>query len=268
MPLVSVIMGVYNCKNFNLLYKSVDSIIHQTFSDWEFIICNDGSTNETYDELKKIRELDSRIRIISYDENRGLSFALNVCMKEAEGKFIARQDDDDISKPERLLKQIEFLEKHPQYDIVGTNAVIFDNSGIWGEYITPEKPMKDDFLWNSPFIHPSVMIKVNSLKKVECYRVARETRRCEDYDLFMRMYAMGYKGYNLQEKLYCYRMVNDSKQKYRPMKYRIDEMIVRFKGYRKLKILKKGLIYIFKPMLLGLMPQCLLYVIKKKQFEI
>ena len=63
-------------------------------------------------------------------------------------------------------------------------------------------------------------------------------------------------------------MVSDSKQKYRPMKYRIDEMIVRFKGYRKLKILKKGLIYIFKPMLLGLMPQCLLYVIKKKQFEI
>lgn len=83
----------------------------------------------------------------------------------------------------------------------------------------------------------------------------------------MRMYAKGYKGYNIQEKLYEYRIVNDPKKKYRPMKYRIDEAVVRFKGYKALHILNiKGMFYVFKPIIIGLIPQKILYYIKQKRY--
>lgn len=196
MPNVSIIMGVYNCKNYNLLRKSVESILQQTYKDYEFIICNDGSTNNTLEELKKIAQSDSRIKIISYEKNRGLNHALNECLAVSQGKYIARQDDDDVSKPERLKKQVQFLDENREYAIVGTCADVFDNNGIWGEYTVPEKPQKGDFLWNSPFMHPTTM-----MRKAELlwggYREAKETRRCEDYDLFMNLYAKGYRGYNI-----------------------------------------------------------------------
>lgn len=153
MPNVSIIMGVYNCKNYNLLRKSVESILQQTYKDYEFIICNDGSTNNTLEELKKIAQSDSRIKIISYEKNRGLNHALNECLAVSQGKYIARQDDDDVSKPERLKKQVQFLDENREYAIVGTCADVFDNNGIWGEYTVPEKPQKGDFLWNSPFMN-------------------------------------------------------------------------------------------------------------------
>lgn len=159
MPNVSIIMGVYNCKNYNLLRKSIDSVLQQTYRDFEFIICNDGSTNGTLDELKKIAQSDSRIKIISYEKNRGLNHALNECLAVSQGKYIARQDDDVVSKPERLKKQVQFLDENREYAIVGTCADVFDNNGIWGEYTVPEKPQKGDFLWNSPFMHPTTMMR-------------------------------------------------------------------------------------------------------------
>ena len=266
MPKVSVIMGVYNCKNFELLDKSIKSIIGQSFSDFEFIICNDGSTNDSLKHLKKYELLDKRIRILSYEQNRGLSYALNYCLQYASGKYIARQDDDDISKPDRFIKQVDFLDNNMQYSIVGTLADVFDDNGIWGKYSNPEIPKKNDFYWNSPFMHPTVMIKKSAYNKVGGYRIAKETRRCEDIDLFMRMYAAGYLGYNIQEQLYLYRLVNEPNVKYRKMKYRIDEAIVKYKGYRAMGNLKGALPYVLKPILVGLVPQRILYSIKKRRY--
>lgn len=266
MPKVSVIMGVYNCKNFKLLEQSVESIINQSFTDFEFIICNDGSTNNTLDILKKIENKDRRIKIISYEQNRGLSYALNECLKIASGKYIARQDDDDISYKNRLEREYIFLENNNEYDIVGTLADVFDDNGIWGEYKNPERPKKRDFYWNSPFIHPTVMIKKEAFDLVSGYRYCKETRRCEDLDLFMRMYAKGFIGYNIQEKLYLYKMVNDPYVKYRPMKFRIDEAIVKFRGYREMGVFFGGIPYILKPILIGLIPQKILYLIKKTRY--
>ncbi len=108
MPKVSVIMGVYNCKDFQLLDKSIDSILEQTFPDFEFIICNDGSTNETLTVLKEYEKRDPRIKVLSYEKNKGLNYALNYCLKSASGEFIARQDDDDQSDKYRFEKQIKF----------------------------------------------------------------------------------------------------------------------------------------------------------------
>ena len=266
MPKISVIMGVYNNKNFDLLEKSVKSIITQTFTDWEFIICNDGSVNETLPQLNKIAAKDSRIKVLSYSQNRGLNYALNECLQCAEGEYIARQDDDDISKPERLEKEILFLDEHPEYDLVGTCAEVFDDKGIWGKYEVPEKPSKKDFYWNSPFMHPTIMVRKSTYDALGGYRCAKETRRCEDIDFFMRLYASGKKGYNIQEKLYVYRMDNNPNVKYRPMRYRIDEAIVKFKGYKEMGNLLGGIPFVIKPILIGMIPQKLLYQIKKKRY--
>ena len=156
---VSVIMGVYNCRNIELLKESVNSIIEQTYSDWELIICNDGSTNNTLNELLQIAKIDSRIKILTYSENKGLAYALNYCIKNSKGKYIARQDDDDISYPSRLAEQIEFLKNHPEFDFVGCIADVYDASGIWGEYNLDEVPNKEAFLWTNPFAHPTVVIR-------------------------------------------------------------------------------------------------------------
>lgn len=264
MPEISIIMGVYNCKNILLLKQSIDSIINQTYKDWELIICNDGSTDSTLEELKKIESSDDRIKIISYEKNHGLNYALNQCLSVARGEFIARQDDDDISYPDRLEKEIKFLKENPKFSIVGTIADVYDDLGIWGEYYVDEYPTKDSFLWSNPFMHPTVMIKKTAYEVVDGYRVAKETRRCEDYDLFMRMYAAGLIGYNIQEKLYKYRIDNNPQVKYRAIKYRIDEAVVRYKGYKRLKLLPKGIPYAFKPIIVGFIPQRLFYLIRKK----
>lgn len=266
MSMISIIMGVYNCKNIELLNKSVESIINQTYKDWELIICDDGSTDNTLEVLREIEKKDSRIKVLSYSDNHGLSYALNTCLKYVSGDYVARQDDDDVSFPERLEKQISFLENHPEYSIVGTNADVYDDSGVWGEYIVEEEPSKKSFYWNSPFMHPTVMVRTEAYKKCNGYRVAKETRRCEDFDLFMRMYARGIKGYNIQEKLYSYRLINNPQIKYRPMKYRIDEAVVRYKGYRDMGVLLSGLPYIVKPLVIGLIPQKILYYIKSRRY--
>lgn len=266
MPLVSIIMGVYNCKDFSLLKQSVESIINQTFEDWELIICDDGSSNGTYQKLLNISIMDPRIKIIGYKENKGLAHALNECIKHSNGKYIARQDDDDISLPNRLEKELSFMMEHDEYDIVGTNAKVYNDTGIWGDYIIPEYPNVNDFLWNSPFLHPTVIMKREKLLAVNGYREAKETRICEDYDLFMRMYAEGCKGVNLQEFLYKYRIENGNTKK-RPMKYRVDEMIVRYKNYKKLGLGIKSYPYIIKPIILGLIPQSIFRLIKKKVYR-
>lgn len=265
MPEISVIMGVYNCKNVDLLKKSVESVIAQTYKDWELIICNDGSSDNTLGVLKEIKKLDSRIHIISYKKNHGLAYALNKCLKVAKGKYIARQDDDDYSVINRFEIQLAGFNKHPEYSIIGTNAFVFDDNGVWGNYKEKEYPDKESFLWTNPFAHPTVMIRKDVLDNCNGYRVAKETRRCEDYDLFMRMYSKGYKGMNIQENLYYYRIVNDNK-KYRPMKYRIDEAVVRYKGYKILKLFPKGIFFVLKPVLIGLIPQCIFKKIRINQY--
>lgn len=264
-PKVSVIMGVYNCKNVDSLYKSVMSIIRQTFTDWEFIICNDGSTDNTLDTLKEIEKLDERIKIITYEKNNGLAYALNLCIKNAKGIYIARMDDDDISDVNRLEKQICFLDDNKNIDFVGSIANVFNEKGIWGILKMPEYPTKDDFLWNIPFIHPSMVFRKNAFEKITYYNTGFLNKRCEDYTLLMEMYSNGLKGHNIQETLIDYQVENGEK-KYRVMKDRICESIVRYIGYKKNGILLKGIPYIIKPIILGVIPQIIFREIKKRQY--
>lgn len=266
LPKISVIMGVYTGKEKKLVSNSIYSIINQTYSDWEMIICADGSPQETVRFLEEFHMADNRIRIVSYEHNRGLAYALNYALQYTSGEYIATQDDDDESYPERLQKELDFLEKNINYAMVGTCVDIYDDTGNWGECYVDEVPQKNSFLWNSPFVHPTMLFRRNALEQVNGYRVAKETRRCEDYDMFMRMYAQGLKGYNIQEKLYRYRIINTKDIKYRPMKVRLEEARVRFYGYKKMGILLQGVPYIIKPLILGLIPQKIFYYIRKSRY--
>ena len=110
MPTISVLMGLYNTKNKDYLEKSLNSILNQTYKDFEFIICNDGSTNNCISWAKEIVGSDNRVIFLDNKSNRGLAYSLNRCLEISKGKYIARMDDDDISHLNRFEKQLEYLE--------------------------------------------------------------------------------------------------------------------------------------------------------------
>lgn len=258
--LVSVIMGVHNTSKTKCC-KAIHSIIEQTYSNWEFVICDDGSSDDTFNFLKKFSKIDTRIKVIRNRVNSGLAAALNKCIDNTKGNYIARMDDDDISLPSRLEKELNFLKENPEFCFVSSNFYINKRSPKNIKRM-PEYPKKGDFLWTSPYLHPATMFKRSCLLKVNCYRVAKETRRAEDYDLFMRMKAMKLNGYNLQIPLYVY-SIERKKTRYID---RIYEVKVRYINFGKLDFpLWRVAFYIIKPLIVGLLPSGLIYKFRTKR---
>lgn len=265
MPAITVIMGVYNTNNEEMLSLSIESILNQTFSDFEFIICDDGSTDGTFELIKTLTHNDKRVILIRNEKNKGLAETLNNCIKRATGKYIARMDADDISSLERFEKQLHFLENNHDFVLVGSNTILFNESGEWGYKSSPEKPDKTSLLFNNPFVHPSILISTEVLKQLGGYRVDKETLRCEDYDLFMRLYAKNMKGYNIQEPLLKYRQNKDT-YKRRKYKFRIDEAKVRYKGFKMLGLMPIGILYVIKPLIVGLLPNFFLSILRNDKY--
>lgn len=184
-PKVSVILPAYNAAAH--LGKAIDSILDQTFPDFELIIINDGSTDSTSELLVKYQ--DPRIKVIT-QENLGLPKALNHGLAIARGIYIARQDADDISLPNRLEKQVQFLEKNERYGLIGT----------WSQIITPDGPtnrqhvhptsngqIQVQLLINNQFVHSSVMFRASCLKMTGKYSEDTNHFPPEDYDLWLKM---------------------------------------------------------------------------------
>lgn len=264
MPKVSIIMGIYNTNNETMVKEAIDSILNQTYKDYEFIICDDGSTDGTYELIKKLTMNDDRVVLIKNEKNMGLAYTLNHCLEVAKGEYIARMDADDISVLDRLEKQVEFLEKNDRYALVGTSSKLFDSKGIWGERCPKETPQKEDLLFGTCFIHASIMIRRPYFKLVDGYRVSSETLRAEDYDLFMRLYAKGAIGYNMNEALYMIREDEDA-YKRRSYKFRIGEAKVRYRGFKNLGLLPKGYLYVIKPLIVGVIPQKMLKMLRDEK---
>jgi len=264
---ISVIMGVYNQMDKEALKSAIDSIINQTFKDIEFLIYDDGSVSEVSDYIRKICSGDSRIRILSSDENKGLAFSLNACIDIAAGKYIARMDADDYSMPDRLEEQYNFLEANPQYSWCGCGAVLFDEKGDWGERVMPKFPGKKDFLKYSPYIHPTVMYRTEIFKDCGKYNVSKETLRCEDYEIFMRLTQAGYMGCNLEKLLFKYRE-DKSSYKRRRFIYRVREAKIRYCNFKKMGLLfPTGWIYCLRPIAGGLVPSGILSRIKRNRYR-
>ena len=256
MPKISVLMGAYNCAE--TIGKSIESIQAQTITDWELIICDDGSSDNTIEIVKEYQNNDDRIVLIQNDKNSGLSFTLNHCLEVAKGDICARMDGDDLCDPQRFEIQLEFLEQHPEYAFVSTTMKRFDEEGFYDE---PEigdgyEPTKMYFVKGSPFCHAPVMIKKEAYDAVDGYRVRKETLGVEDYDLWFRLYAKGFKGYMLENPLYSM-FDGRSAAKRRTFKRRLNEAWVRKEGYKSLKTPLKYRVMVLKPILICLMPQWL-----------
>lgn len=210
--LISVLMPVYNTKE-EYLRTSIESILNQTFTDFEFIIVNDGSTNNAEEVILSYK--DNRIKYVK-QENQGIVGALNNAWSKASGKYIARMDSDDIAYPERFAKQVNFLEENPEYSLVGSWAKIIPSKNI---IKLPQDIKIMDLLADCMFIHPSIMFNKADFEK---FNLQYETgfEYAEDYCLYAN--AVKYlKMTNLQEVLLDYRVYpENSSSKNRDMRIR------------------------------------------------
>lgn len=263
-PKISVIMGIYQSKNKDMVRKAIQSIIDQTFTEWEFVICDDGSPDDTWEFLNKEYGKDERFVLVRNEQNGGLRVALNSCLKAASAEYVVRMDADDYSRPDRLECLYKAARSNASVDVIGTAMMSFDDKGEYG-VIHPRKlePQKMDFLHGSVVAHASTIMKKDSLLRVNGYRVAWETTRCEDTDLYMRMCANGAEFRNLDEPLYYVRQDRDSVAR-RKYINRVKEAVVKFKGFRLMKMPLYGYIFVLKPLVVGLIPAGLLLAIKKK----
>lgn len=197
-------MGIYNCEK--TLPTAIDSILKQTYSDWELIMCDDCSKDGTYEVAHEYaKQYPDKIKLIRNEQNKMLSYTLNRCLEHATGEYIARMDGDDISTEDRFEKQIKFLEEHPEYQLVGSVMQRFSDEGVANVAPKPEVPDKFCMLDNPPFNHATILTYKYVYDSLGGYIDEDRTIRCEDYDLWFRFFAKGYKGYNIQEPLYFVR---------------------------------------------------------------
>lgn len=256
---VSIIMGIYNCQE--TLSQSIDSILNQTYKDWELIMCDDCSSDNTYNIAKRYAErYPDKIKLIRNDKNITLAPTLNKCLKLANGEYIARQDGDDISVEDRIEKQVKFLKDNEEYDLVGTKMISFDEKGIKGiRGIEESNPTKFQMIKGTAFCHATILAKKTVYDKLNGYKVTNYTTRCEDMDLWFRFFESGFKGYNLNEALYMVRD-NDNAYKRRNIRNYINVFITSFIGYRKTNIPIRFYIYLIKPLITIFIPN---FIIKK-----
>jgi len=201
MPNVSVILPAYNSANF--LKEAVESIVHQTLQDWELIIIEDGSTDETALILNGFS--DPRIRCLKNEVNKGLVYSLNRAIDISSGRYIARMDADDISQPERLEKQVNFLDNHPEIAVYDVRQQFIDDKGNpTGEFnsdIIGSANIYHKMPWFNCMGHPSVMLRAEIAKAYLYRKVVYE-----DYDLWLRLLNDGLKLERTLEPLLLYRV--------------------------------------------------------------
>ena len=207
-PLVSVLMPAYNAEKY--INEAISSILKQTFTDFEFIIINDNSTDETVSIIEKYQKLDNRIILIYNKKNLKMAKALNAGIKIAKGEFLARMDADDWSFPDRLKKQVLYMQKHPEVGILGGNMEIMNKTGErigCRKYAHIDKEIRSKLFRYSPFSHPLIMIRKSFLDKIGYYNPLYNP--AEDYDLYFRLGEVS-KFANLSDILIKYRIVDKS----------------------------------------------------------
>ncbi|MCW8690622.1 glycosyltransferase [Acinetobacter baumannii] len=202
-PLISVLIPVYNVEAF--VNEAVLSICNQTYKNLEIIVVDDCSTDNTYNLVANLASIDSRIKLYKNSKNSKIVKTLNFALEQATGDFVARMDGDDISAPERLEKQLDFLIKNPQYFLVGSHVNTIDsNNNVIGRQ---EMPIKDEII-NKTIKYASPVLHI-WLAKREVYNQLngyREIPGAEDYDFLLRMHSLGLLFTNLNSFEYSVRI--------------------------------------------------------------
>ena len=262
---ISVIMGIYNCEKY--LTEAIECILKQTYEDWELIMCDDGSNDQTYSIAEKYKNAyPDKIQLLKNPSNKGLNYTLNRCLEAAKGEYIARMDGDDLCSLDRFEKEAAILDSRKDISIVSAYLEYFDESGVWGICKYKEYPQKKDFLRGSQFCHAASMVRKEAFDKVKGYTVDKRLLRVEDYHLWMKMYAAGYRGYNIQEPLY---QMRDDKNAYnrRKFKYRINETYVKIQIIKAFNLPISSYIPALKPIIVGLLPTAVYNYIHKKRLN-
>lgn len=183
-PRVSVVMSVYNGEQY--LNEAVESILNQSFSDFEFVIVDDGSTDSSLRILKSFAARDARIYLLERAENRGLTICLNEGIRVASGDYIARMDADDVSLPQRLQEQVAFMDAHPDVGICGSWAeLIGTHAGQVWKYPASHDEICASMLFANTFVHPAVMLRGATLR-LHDLQYDRQIRYAQDYELWSR----------------------------------------------------------------------------------
>lgn len=262
--MVSVLMSVLNGEK--TMDRAIDSILGQTYREIELILCDDGSTDATWAKMQRYREADKRIVLLRNAHTLGLAASLNRCLQVASGVYIARQDADDFSHPERIERTLAFLQsKRLPYAACG--VLISDADGIWSKRIYPQQITRHDIVKSNPFFHPTMIFRQEVIRSVGGYRVSNETRRTEDYDLVMRLAARQMIGQNMQEFLY---EVSEPRGEYGRKHKRITrwyEFRTRWYGYRAMHVAPVEYAYLLKPLVLCFIPLYLLTIFKHVQWK-
>ena len=239
-PKVSVIMGIHNCEK--TLQEAVDSIRRQTYTNWELILWDDGSTDGTYEIAKQYAAEDpARIRAFHDGQNRKLSHALNQCLRHATGELVARMDGDDLSRPDRLEKQVSYLQEHPETDLVGTQMNRFDENGHAGVLRAPLQPEPEMLRSKTPIHHATIMTYRSVYEALGGYTESETVEGVEDVDLWFRFFENGFKAATLDEALYDVRMDREALKR-RTMGRRIRSLRTRAAGYKRLGFPRRWLL--------------------------
>lgn len=231
-PLVSVIMPAYNAGKY--VGKTIESILNQTYQNFELVIVDDGSTNGTVELLQSYQKrYPKKIKLYRFDKNRGESFSANYAFKNAQGEFIARMDADDIAKPDRLATQVVFLLKNPRVIVVGSQAEVIDRNGV----VIGKKffPVTHDKIYEKyailhPMLHSSCMIRRSLLPNDESlYEDIYEPN--DDYYTFFRLLCYGNFA-NINKPLVQYRVHGQNKSLTNPKSKFFNSVKIRLAAIR------------------------------------
>ena len=210
MPKISVLMPAYNSENY--IREAIDSILNQTYGDFEFVIVDDCSTDGTWEIIKEYAKKDKRIKPLRNKKNSGVTVSLNNGLKKCSGEIIARMDSDDISTADRFEKQIKLMDK---YDVVGANIIFIDENGKRFGKRKYSNDISGVIRLESPLAHPTVMFRKELVDKYGGYDEGYSNS--QDYDLWLRFYSKNARIKNIDKYLLKYRIhlhsVKNSKTK-------------------------------------------------------
>lgn len=251
MPKISVLMGIYNCAS--TLQEALDSLYAQTFKDFEIILCNDGSKDNTYELALENQKKHQNIVLLNNPHNMGLNQTLNNCLAVAKGEYIARMDGDDLCMPDRFETELRFLEEHSEYAIVSSPMEYFDEQGTFMTGSGRGEIKPEHFRNGSPICHAPCMVRKEAYDKVGGYSVSPKLLRVEDYNLWFKMYAAGYKAYMLEKPYYRMRDDRNAKNR-RKWSGRKNEYYVMSTGFKMLGLPWYYQLYALRPLIIGMLP--------------
>lgn len=260
---ISVLMGIYNCAK--TLPEAIDAILAQTYTNWELIMCDDGSKDDTIlVATEYVDKYPDKILLLKNEKNMGLNFTLNKCLEHAKGEYIARMDGDDTCSPLRFEKEVQYLDANSDVALVSCHMELYDETGSFGVIKHKENPCLQDFLKGSQFCHAGCMMRSEVMKSLGGYTVSDKFLRVEDYELWVRMYLAGYRGYNLQEVLYSMRDDRNAAKR-RTLKNRINESRVIQKICKEGRLPLTKRIYVWVPIIKWCMPRFVYNIFHKKK---